>query len=496
MMVFVFIGSTLAVGTEVQMKHGQRQLFLDDFAVEKISNLRRTMHSPEKKGAVIRPRTEIGLPMVQIRSGTIWDPRANVYRLWDCSTPSELHAQRIYTGGYNESKDGLHWYQPAIGQFEFRGSRDNNFVSVMIDGRYFRPDCAVFDPRETDPARRLKGLSFCSTPTSTALQKGTVLYPIASDGKTWKKIDGQTLSSCDEFNLSYDEGEGRFIATVKIGGPFGRCVGLLTSKDFLKWTDYGLVFNADERDQELGKQIIKKRFSDPILQHPVFNNPVDYNVDIYNMGVFRYEGLYIGLPAVFYATGKNKAGTNKDGFHIVQLVCSRDLRHWERLGDRKPFIGPSPLGAGAYDLTEIIGPSFPVVKENELWFYYTGIKNREPPPDADLDQGAVCLAVLRRDGFISLDAGKEEGWVLTKPVEITKGQLHLNVDASGGKAVVGLCDEKGAAIPGFEESAVIGGNFPDTVVAWPKGELRTLVGKKISLRITLHQARLYSFWIQ
>jgi hypothetical protein len=180
----------------------------------------------------------------------------------------------------------------------------------------------------------------------------------------------------------------------------------------------------------------------------------------------------------------------------VQLACSRDLRHWERLGDRKPFIGPSPLGAGAYDLAEIIGPSFPVVKENELWFYYTGIKNRDTPLDADPDQGAVCLAVLRRDGFVSLDAGKEEGWVLTKPVEVTTGQLHLNVDASGGKAVVGLYDEKGTAIPGYEESTVIAGNFPDTVVTWPKGELKSLAGKKISLRIKSHQAKLFSFWIQ
>ena len=76
----------------------------------------------------------------------------------------------------------------------------------------------------------------------------------------------------------------------------------------------------------------------------VDNNPKDYNADIYNLGIFRYEGLYVGLPAVFHATGKLPSGENQDGFHLIQLMCSRDLKTWQRLGDRKAFIGPSPVG--------------------------------------------------------------------------------------------------------------------------------------------------------
>ena len=47
-------------------------------------------------------------------------------------------------------------------------------------------------------------------------------------------------------------------------------------------------------------------------------------------------------------------GTNTDGFHLVQLACSRDLKNWKRLGDRQPFIGASPRGGGAYDLTGVL----------------------------------------------------------------------------------------------------------------------------------------------
>ena len=34
---------------------GERQLFLDDVGISKVDHLKRTMHQPAKKGAVIRP---------------------------------------------------------------------------------------------------------------------------------------------------------------------------------------------------------------------------------------------------------------------------------------------------------------------------------------------------------------------------------------------------------------------------------------------------------
>jgi len=74
------------------------------------------------------------------------------------------------------------------------------------------------------------------------------------------------------------------------------------------------------------------------------------------MGVFRYEGLYMGMPAMYHAVGKIPNYPNTDGFHLVQLTSSRNLKNWQRPGERRAFIGPSPMGAGTYDLTQIIGP--------------------------------------------------------------------------------------------------------------------------------------------
>ena len=94
------------------------------------------------------------------------------------------------------------------------------------------------------------------------------------------------------------------------------------------------------------------------------------------MSVFYYEGLYLDFPAFYHATGLVSNYPNTVGFHLVQLVCSRDLKAWQRLGGHESFIGPFRRDGSAYDLTQILPPSSPVVREDELWFYNTGLKYR------------------------------------------------------------------------------------------------------------------------
>jgi hypothetical protein len=284
------------------------------------------------------------------------------------------------------------------------------------------------------------------------------------------------------------------------------------------WTKPELVFHADDQDQALGRTWIERRFADATLQQPALNIPGTYNVDVYNMGVFRYEGVYLGMPTMFHQTGKvggdwpGFAGwdtTPEDleayrkhgdwaGFHHVQLASSRDLGHWRRLGDRQPFLDLSRQESGAYDLATIIGPSFPIVRDDELWFYYTGLKRYGGPSASrgvDRDQGAICLAVLRRDGFVPLEAGEEEGFLLTRPFRLPDGELHLNVDAWKGSALVQICEERGGALAGFEASEAVRSDQPDAVVRWPKRSLRELAGKTVCLGIRLSRARLFSYWV-
>jgi len=294
----------------------------------------------------------------------------------------------------------------------------------------------------------------------------------------------------DESNLSYDPLTETFIASTKIWTATGRSHAIWISKDFLSWTKLDEIIEADEQDQQLAKKYILARQADKTLAQ-VNYEPGHYHADIYNVGIFRYEGIYVGMPAFYYATAGAEPRTH--GFHLVQLTSSRDLQNWNRLGDRKPFIGPSPVGPDVYDQTQILPPSAPVVRGNELWFYYIGMKYREIPENADAKHGAVCLAVLRRDGFISLDAGVNEGILLTKPFHAPGTKLFVNVDAAGGVLKVEALDQDRNVLAVSEE---ITGDQLNSPVIWTRGEFPELKGQTVSFRFKLQNAKLYSFWME
>lgn len=402
---------------------------------------------------------------LQTRTAPVWDPQTNMYKLWVLGIDDPLW----------QSTDGLHWTP---------GPRPN-----------IRIDMAVLDPVDDDAARRFK---------APLLNEG---FAVSPDGVSWTKLDVPKIQSSDEGNFSYDPKERLFIHTVKRGGTFGRSVAIATSRDFMTWTDYGVVFQADQRDQQLGVENIRACMANPTLQQTLYNDPQVYNVDVYNMGVFRYEGLYIGLPALYHATGTVPNYPNTVGFHLVQLTCSRDLRTWQRLGNRRPFIGPSRRDSGAYDLTQILPPSAPIVRSDELRFYYTGLKYRGvwtyvgefpngehiPIHGRDRDIGAVCLAVLRRDGFISLDAGEEIGTVTTEPFVVPTGKLRVNVDAHEGELKVEVLERHNAVLA---ESAPIASDLPQGEIQWERGDLADLRGQSVRIRFKLKNASLYAYWLE
>eukprot|EP01045_Picozoa_sp_COSAG04_P008551 COSAG04_NODE_476_length_13722_cov_16.614707_6_plen_236_part_00 len=222
------------------------------------------------------------------------------------------------------------------------------------------------------------------------------------------------------------------------------------------------------------------------------------------MGVFRYESVYIGLPTFYHAVGQD--GANTDGFQAVQLVSTRDLRTWNRLGNRSWFLGPSKAGSGAYDLLELLGPSNVIVANDTLLMYYTGIKTRAPDqaPDwapLEMDQGAICLASLRRDGWVSLGpaAPNSTATVTTKTFTAPKGTLYINADAS--RSGVGACIgcAPGAvlvtALVGGKRvpAAPLGGDMLATAVAWPS-PAPALAGETVALEFKVTNAALYSYW--
>ena len=279
---------------------------------------------------------------------------------------------------------------------------------------------------------------------------------------------------------------------------------------------------ADELDQELAPESIQWYMNSPTL-YSQSAYPTDWdwhNVDIYNMGVFRYESIYIGIPAFFHRFGPGKPGEGPQfAFTTFPLVCSRDLHHWTRVAERQPFMRPSYMGSGAFDLAKSQPPSNAIVRDGELWFYYNGLKYSgwSPKPDfQDQDGGAVCLAVLRRDGFLSLDAGNEEGTLVTHTLSLPPrtSRLFVNLVATGGELSVALLDPAGQPLDPFRAVEVvprpgtgtrdrplprfsdpIGGDHLAAEVCWKgKSDISEVAGREVRLRFRLRRTQLFSYW--
>jgi len=459
-----------------------RMLFLDDYHIERMEGLVRTMHPPAKRGAVLRPDRPWEGDSPQIRSAPAWDPDSKLYKMW--------YARRCYA----ESEDGIYWRKPSLGLVDYNGSRDNNLISTPGGASLW---LALRDPVDPDPQRRYKGL----------LGEGGPLQPaVSADGLRWRALEAESIPTEDEYQLNYDELGRQFIATVKHGTRWGRSVYLTTSTDFEHWSAQELILHSDEADVELVHRRIERHLADPTLLSPFINHPEQHRAEIYNMPVFPYEDLYIGLPTKFNASANIPPPRgNQDGINLVELATSRDLRTWMRLGERDAFIPPSAINVGAYDTGQLLAGSRPLLRGEELWFYYTGLRYRYrydewlsdtqgKPVEEELfpdGWGAVCLAVLRRDGFISLDA-RTQGTLVTKPVAVSGPELYLNAGTMTGEIRVEALDETGAALA---QSRPWRGDRTHGLVQWQEsGGLAGLVGRTVRLRLTLRSASLYSLW--
>ncbi|MCA9092081.1 MAG: hypothetical protein KDA68_01235 [Planctomycetaceae bacterium] len=446
----------------IDIPSGQRQLFLDDYVIGELQGLKRTLHSPKKRGAVIRGAKP--WQTLQIRTAPVWDAEAKVYKIWLISTDRPFWT----------SADGLNWSPGPV----------PNLATAHV----------VYDPNDPDPQRRFKGA------------QTNEYFATSPDGVTWTKLLVGKVPSSDESNLSYDPKQKLFIHSVKRGGKYGRALAIAVSRDFENWDDYGVVFQSDDEDQERGKTTIRQRVADPTLMPMAYVDEQVFRVDVYNMGVFHYEGQYIGLPAIFHATGPVPNYPNTDGFQVIQLAVSRDLKTWQRVADRAVFIGPSKIDSGAYDLTQILPPSAPIERDDQLWFYYTGLKYRSTffyegtypdgktidKPGLDQDRGAVCLAVLRKDGFVSLDPIAEEGTLITKPIELPGEKLFLNLQCTeAGSAVVEVLDETEGVLAASEPLKGDGIRLP---VSWQSGtDWKPSKDQSVRLRVRLAKCALYAF---
>ena len=233
----------------VYLREGRKQLFADAYVVDELANARRVQHQPVKFSGnpVIRSEFDWESLYIQMRDAPLWNP---VEKRWEL----RYWGRGIGVDGIGTflavSDDGLHWEKPVVGEFEFKGSKENNLLTPMSPYDLFLYH-VLYDERDPDPQRRWKALIGDTNPRPAA----------SPDGINWTFLSENRIPAGEEGFLIYDELSGRFVFSLRTmhDAGFGRqrAVNISTSRDFVEWTDPVLMFAADARDQELGAEWLR-----------------------------------------------------------------------------------------------------------------------------------------------------------------------------------------------------------------------------------------------
>jgi hypothetical protein len=468
----------------------KHQLFLDDYLIASSRGVTREIHPAEKHVAnpVLQATERWEGKSVTVYGSVIREP--DKYRVWYSSAGGV---------GYAESVDGIAWIKPRLGVVRIDGQDTNLVVPHQVAESesgalplFYEPFGVLRDDRDPDPSRRYK-LGFLSIQRDYRGPHEDPFHPgnrrglgvaASSDGLHWRLLDNwATEAICDgASHWMFDParckyvlyGRTKYIApevAKKVAGIewyrqhyWGRSVARVESEDFIHWdiTQPGkapVVMTTDEQDPA--------------------------GTEMYSMLVFPYESVYIGLVQIFHG--------QPDAHYLdIQLATSRDSIHFTRVGDRRPFLPMGP--AGSWDrFNNSLATNPPIVVGDRLRFYYGGRTRRHSPysgPDAGVPGGGIGLATIRRDRFVSLGASADEGQIVTRPLRLADGGLHLNATCDAGRIVVEVFDPQGGSIARSKPITADGLDIP---VAWERGSLRA-ANMPVTLQIKLCNARLFALW--
>ena len=421
------------------------------------------------------------------------------FRLWydalmDVGTPQES-ARRLC---YAESEDGIQWEKPSLGLIPFRGSTKNNIIAPLLERQSMQGATVYRD--EHAPADERYKLWSKFRPTDSQIAEGTRsgLWAMHSpDGIHWQTYPNQPNppnQSCDTQNMFFwDETFKCYVGYTRVretqssdeaalaGKVAYRSVGRITSPDFRTWSSTQIVLEADEDDLAIP---VPSKFDD---QRP--------SIDYYTSCAMKYESaqdVYLMFPSVYYHWGEKGFPATMD----IQLLTSRDGIHWQRQGNRHPFLRHGMDGGIRSGM--LFANPWLIPVGDELWLYYAGMAhNHAAAPDDVGRSSSLFRARMRRDGFVSADAGYGGGQFITPVLQFDGNRLKLNLDGSaGGWLQVEIQDADGQPVPGFglTEADPVVGNATNKPVTWQgKNDLNELAGKSVRLRFVMRAMKLYAF---
>ena len=516
-----------------------KQLFIDDQIIESMSlGVHKISNQPVKHpdNPVIRLGSEWEQKGVLSHGGDagsiFFDDERGIFRFYGWMANWDATDRFLF---YAESKDGIRWNKPRLGQVDYLGY-DTNFIKIPTHkndkGELEGGNSSVFKDPVSNQQERYKmifmdkrggGIDWHlpnrhlhpeNKENWDGQRQGRAIYPaFSSDGINFTRYEVEKPSvpfdSDTNNNVIWDAKRQRYLlyhrvwpnldkrtnqSSTQPSGHHIRTAAWASSKDFIHWDgpqnkfypeDQYICFLPDEFDR-LGSR------------------------DFYTFEVLPYEDGFVGFTSVFH-TYFNEIPAGMDSGNAqspwldkvdVQLLWSRDGEKFDRIGERRVFI---PNGTeGSWDEDLIYTVQAPIVRKDlgEIWIYYEGVSGHHYfGHRGEHQRGQVGLAILRLDGFISITGS---GTLNTKPLIFQGNQLSINatgVDKYAGEfygsVEVEIIDAQTQhPIPGFtrDNCDIFGGDEISHTVSWNgSANVGNLQGTSVMLRFYLKRAKLFSF---
>ena len=466
-----FIGPFILVAQKPYALNGNRELFIDNFFIDQLCNIKIKLHPPIDKGIVLN----FDKPWEGPFCGYVTIIKDNdIYRTYYRGSQGGKDGNNNEVTCYAESKDGINWYKPDLGIYTVQGSKSNNVVLANA-----APVPHNFSPfldknPQTKPDQKYKGLG--------GVDKTGLLAYVSKDGIHWKELQNEAVFKkgvFDSQNVAFwSESEKCYVCYFRIWSDGGftsykgfRSVGRSTSSDFVNWSEPEAM-----------------TFGDTPLEHLYTQQTSPY---------FRAPHIYVAIGGRFMPGRQvlteeqaKELNVNPGYFKDCSdafFMTSRGGNVYDRIF-MEAFIRPG-IGLDNW-VSRSNYPALNVVQTSptEMSIY---INQDYAQPTAHLHRYS-----LRLDGFTSLSAPYKGGEVLSKVFTFSGNELEINYSTSAvGELKFEIQDENGKPIPGYtmNDSDTIIGNEISRIVTWKGNKnVKPLASKTVRLRIYMKDADLYS----